>query len=353
MDISQSHQQAIVADLLSWYDQHARKLPWRYSHADEGNPYHTWLSEVMLQQTVVAAVTKYFNVFIQKWPTLADLAKANQDEVLVAWQGLGYYSRGRNLLKCAQVVQNDFNGMFPKTVNELRTLPGVGPYTSAAIASIAFRQPVVPVDGNVIRVFSRLFAITDPLPGLKDQIQQYADRFDPGARPGDFAQALMDLGATVCRPKAPSCDVCPLRPHCKAYKKSIQNTLPRRLKKTKKPTRYGRSLVVFDKKGYVLLEKRPESGLLAGMMQVPTTPWDEDLDVVDKYFRDLVGETKITQVDGVVTHTFTHFHLENQVFTAGIHDYVVQSHQVFVDPKNLGSYALPTVMKKILTFCGL
>lgn len=342
----------IVTPLLEWYDQNARVLPWRYGHDDAGNPYHTWLSEIMLQQTVVAAVLPYFQKFISIWPTIYDLAAASQDEVLTAWQGLGYYSRGRNLLKCAQIIVDQNGGEFPKTVPELRQLPGIGPYTADAIASIAFRVPVVPVDGNVIRVFSRLFGLLEPLPSLKSQIEEMATTFDPGERPGDFAQALMDLGATICRPKSPDCQTCPLVSGCLSHKQGIASDLPKRRPKPKKPTRYGYSFIVTDPRGHIVIQKRTETGLLAGMAQVPTTLWSTDQDTVDQEFETLAGSSKVTKLEGVSKHTFTHFHLETQVVLAGYPDFQPQGEFELVAPSDLSKYALPTVMKKILTFSG-
>ena len=288
--------------------------------------------------------------------------------MLTKWQGLGYYSRGRNLLKCARYIHEHYDGHFPKTVDGLLTLPGVGPYTAAAIASIAFKQPVIPVDGNVIRVFSRLFALSTPLPELKDEVALLADSFPASSRPGDFAQALMDLVALVCRPKTPQCELCPLNKHCKAFQQNNAADHPKRKQKPKKPTRYGMSIVVLDEKNRILLEKRPDSGLLAGMMQVPTSLWHEDFDAVEASFLSLTDRVKIQPIEGEVKHTFTHFHLISRVFLAGAKDFkdngdfdnnfnqqkCQQNRQksIFVDRCDLKKYALPTVMKKIVAHSG-
>lgn len=288
-------------------------MPWRVGPADRAaghrpDPYRVWLSEIMLQQTTVAAVRAYFLRFTERWPTVADLAAADDADVMGEWAGLGYYARARNLLKCARVVVAQRGGRFPETEAELLTLPGVGPYTAAAVASIAFDEPVAVVDGNVERVMSRLRRIEAPLPASRPDIRAAAQVLTPADRPGDYAQAVMDLGATICTPRKPSCLLCPWSEACAAHAAGIAETLPRKAPKKPKPTRYG--TVYLARRGDDwLLEQRPEKGLLGGMLAFPTTDWAET-----------PGEDAPLSADwqdaGAVKHTFTHFHLILRVLTA-------------------------------------
>jgi len=311
------------AKLLAWYDQEQRELPWRNTVK---NPYHTWLSEVMLQQTTVATVIPRFQDFIKKWPTLQDLARASIDEVLTEWQGLGYYSRARNLHKCVQLLAR----AFPSTEAELIKLPGIGPYTAAAIASIAFDQKAAAVDGNVMRVLSRYFALNTPKP--IEEVYEKLKTLLPNKRCGDFTQALMELGALQCRPVSPFCKVCPLRENCQAYILGKVENFPVKLPKQKIPTRYTTAFILKREDGAILLRKRLPQGLLGGMMEVPTTPWEEK-----KKEKDITGP--------IVRHTFTHFHLEVEV--CHLH-HASDFEGIWVHPGDFKNYALPTVMKKIL-----
>eukprot|EP00903_Cladosiphon_okamuranus_P001100 g1098.t1 len=273
--------------LLVWYDRHARTLPWRVSPADRKlgevpDPYRVWLSEIMLQQTTVAAVKAYFEKFVLLWPTVEDLAAASEEEVMKAWAGLGYYSRARNLKKCAETVAANHGGRFPEDEGELLNLPGIGPYTAAAIATIAFDRHAAVVDGNVERVLSRLFRIETPLPEAKPDIKGKMAELTPLDRPGDFAQAVMDLGATICTPKKPACGLCPWREICEVQSSDLAETLPRKAPKKEKPTRYGAAFVAVDAEtGAVLLRRRPPRGLLGGMTEVPGTDWSEGFDPDD------------------------------------------------------------------------
>ena len=342
-------EQQIIKDLLTWYSNNARELPWRYAHHEAGNPYHTWLSEVMLQQTTVVTVKDYFRDFIARWPTLTDLAACEEDNILTAWQGLGYYSRARNLLKCAKVIAEHHRGAFPQSTKELLKLPGVGPYTAAAISSIAFQQKEVPVDGNVIRVMARLYGLKTPLPDLKSDIENLVVRYKNNPRPGDFAQGLMDLGATVCKPRKPLCETCPLQKNCVSFAQKWQHDIPYKKEKPPKPTRYGKAFLITDSKGKMLLQKRPEKGLLANMMEVPSTCWSTDYDDVQKSFEDLCGEGKITPFEVTVKHTFTHFHLELEVFYGGPRDFTKRCKSAqWISPSDLPQHPLPTLMKKII-----
>ncbi len=342
-------EQQIIQNLLNWYEYSARQLPWRYDHGESGNPYHTWLSEVMLQQTTVVTVKDYFHDFIQRWPTLENLAACDEGEILTAWQGLGYYSRARNLLKCAKVIEGEYGGVFPQSVKELLKLPGVGPYTAAAISSIAFQQKEVPVDGNVIRVMARLYGLKIPLPDLKSEIEDLVVRYKDNPKPGDFAQGLMDLGATVCKPRQPLCESCPLQTSCVSFAQKRQHDIPYKKEKPPKPTRYGKAFLIRDANGKLLLQKRPEKGLLANMMEVPSTSWSSDLDEVHQSFEDLCGDGKITPLEVTVKHTFTHFHLELEVYYGGPRDFTKQCESAtWVASSELSQHPLPTLMKKII-----
>jgi A/G-specific adenine glycosylase len=335
-------------NLLHWYDTHQRILPWRAVPSFVPNPYHVWLSEIMLQQTTVATVKDYFLRFVTRWPAIEDLAEATLDEIFHAWQGLGYYSRARNLHKCAQVLVSDFNGILPHDEKTLLTLPGVGPYTAAAIAAIAYDQPVVPVDGNIVRVFARLLALNTPLPAIKQEIQAHVKQMIPSQRSGDFAQGLMDLGATVCRPRKPSCDICPLQTICKGYALGIADQLPYPAKKAIKPKRYGIAFWVENTLGEILLEKRPDKGLLAGLMGLPTTewrekPWEGLCEEALRYAPQ--GGQNWKPLPAIVRHTFTHFHLEMRIIKGSI---TRKTDGLWSSIDQLGTHAVPTVMKKAI-----
>src|SRR5690242_14567761 len=261
--------------LLDWYDRHRRTLPWRAPAGKRSAPYLVWLSEIMLQQTTVATVGDYFHRFVKRWPTVEALAGAPIDEVLSAWAGLGYYARARNLHACARAVTEQHGGVFPSDEEALLALPGIGPYTAAAIRAIAFDEPASAVDGNVERVITRLFAIETPLHDAKAEINLRAATLVPQRRAGDYAQAMMDLGATVCTPRSPRCVICPLMAGCISRKRGIAEELPRRAPKAERPTRRGLAFVLTRKDGAVLLRKRPTKGLLGGMDEVPSSDWRE------------------------------------------------------------------------------
>lgn len=337
---------AVAPRLLAWYDRHRRDLPWRAAPGARPDPYHVWLSEIMLQQTTVAAVGPYFRAFLGRWPTVAALAAAELDQVLHAWQGLGYYARARNLHKCAGAVAGRFGGVFPETEAELRALPGIGPYTAAAVAAIAFDRSATVVDGNVERVVARLNAVTAPLPGAKGALRALAERLTPAGRAGDFAQAMMDLGATVCVPRTPLCGRCPLAPACAGRAAGIAERLPVRAPKKPKPTRRGVAFWAVRGDGAVLLRRRAEAGLLGGMMEVPSTPW-----VVDGLDERPLDHAPVRAqgwrlLPGVVRHSFTHFHLELEVL-AGAALGEPPDGGVWCPPDRLGEHALPTLMKKV------
>lgn len=345
---ARTNQQRLVSRrLLKWYDGNGRDLPWRRRDRIMPDPYHVWLSEIMLQQTTVAAVIPYFEYFISRWPRLSDLAAAPDDAVMAAWAGLGYYARARNLLACARTLVTDHTGIFPQDEVALRALPGIGPYTAAAISAIAFNHPVAPVDGNIERVIARLYRLTTPLPKLKPEIHQKLLPLVPKQRPGDFAQALMDLGATICTPKSPSCDACPFLNFCAG--RDIAMTLPRRLAKPEKPVRHGKVLWIYDRRGRVLMRRRPKSGLLGGMLEFPSHGWDPRNDTHAECFPEISWQ-KLT---GSIKHIFTHFELKLTVLVghaspAQIKTLPKSEEFKWLSATEMETEALPSVMRKVV-----
>ena len=334
--------------LLDWYDRHARDLPWRTGPVARRDgvrpdPYRVWLSEIMLQQTTVAAVKDYFHKFTTRWPYVTDLAAARDEDVMAAWAGLGYYARARNLLKCARVVTDDFGGRFPDSREALLTLPGVGPYTASAIAAIAFDAPETVVDGNVERVMARLHDIHAPLPGSKKELTERAADHTPTDRAGDYAQAVMDLGATICTPRNPACGICPLREPCAARANGTAAELPKKSPKKPKPVRHGVAYVARRRDGAWLLETRPPQGLLGGMLGWPVTDWQEERAPVDN---PPIGADWIDP--GLeARHTFTHFHLRLVIRTADVPVDAVPDRGKFVPQDAFRPSDLPTLMRKV------
>lgn len=295
----------VSARLLAWYDDHARILPWRAPPgAPAPDPYRVWLSEIMLQQTQVASVIPYFERFTARWPTVEALAAADEAELMAAWAGLGYYARARNLIACARAVADAYGGRFPDSEEGLRALPGIGAYTAAAIAAIAFDRRAVVVDGNVERVVARLFAVELPLPGAKPELHALADRITPGARPGDFAQAMMDLGATICTPRSPKCLICPLAETCAGRAGGAPERFPLKAPKKVKPVRHG-TLFWLERDGAVLLVRRPAKGLLGGMRALPTGPWADE----PPGLADAPCAADWAMENAQLRHIFTHFEL--------------------------------------------
>jgi A/G-specific adenine glycosylase len=305
-----------ATDLLVWYDRHRRDLPWRAQPGETADPYRVWLSEIMLQQTTIAAVRPYFASFLQRFPSLEALAGAPSEAVMSAWAGLGYYSRARNLHACAKAVVERHGGCFPDTENGLLSLPGIGPYTAAAIAAIAFSRPAAAVDGNVERVVSRVFRVEEALPAAKPAIRRLTKELVPADRPGDFAQALMDLGATICTPKRPACALCPWMRPCKAREEGLQESYPVKAPKREGVLRRGAAFVATRPDGAVLLQTRPSKGLLGGMAEVPTSEWRAEYDHAHAIL-DAPFEARWRRATDIVRHVFTHFPLELAVF-AGV-----------------------------------
>ncbi len=339
-----------AAAVLAWYDRHARSLPWRVGPADRAygalpDPYRVWLSEIMLQQTTVAAVGRYYARFLALWPTVADLAAAPLEAVLVEWAGLGYYARARNLHACAVAVMERFAGVFPRESTELLTLPGVGPYTAAAIAAITADERVAVVDGNVDRVIARYLALEVPVRDAKELVRRTVQQAVP-ERAGDFAQALMDLGATICAPRNAACILCPLEPGCRAARLEPM-AYPVRPEKAERPTRYGHAFVMRDADGDVYLRTRSEKGLLARMTETPVSEWTTDK---PPFVPPLAGDW---QHRGQIVHVFTHFRLELEVWTTRIAETGLLAEGWWTDPRELDAEALPSVFRKVLVAAGV
>jgi len=347
----------IAAALLAWYDKARRDLPWRALPGETPDPYSVWLSEIMLQQTTVAAVRAYYAKFLSLWPRVENLAAAPLEEVLKAWAGLGYYSRARNLHACAQKIVAEHGGAFPAHDDDLRRLPGVGPYTAGAIAAIAFNRPAPAVDGNVERVVARLLALETPLPAAKKEIGDFVAAVLPKKRPGDFAQAMMDLGATVCAPRSPGCLICPLARFCAAKALKPQD-FPRKAPKKARPFKRGAAFVLVRADGAVLARRRPERGLLGGMTEFFGTDWREGRgeDWSAKLF--LRGASSPCaranwRFAGEIDHVFTHFALRLAVFVAAAPaDFQAPETGFWIAAEDLRTAALPTVMRKVET-CAL
>ncbi|WDR04365.1 A/G-specific adenine glycosylase [Devosia algicola] len=339
------------AAVLRWYDRYARDLAWRTGPAerargDAPDPYRVWLSEVMLQQTTVATVGRYFARFTSLWPTVFDLAAAPLDAVLVEWAGLGYYARARNLHACAVAVVEHHDGVFPKTSNALQALPGIGAYTSAAIAAICHDEPIAVLDGNLDRVLARYYRLDVPVREAKETLRAALQTVIP-ARAGDFAQAMMDIGATICTPRKALCTSCPLRSGCLARTTENPTLFPIKAQKTERPTRYGHAFVMFDGDGDIFLETRPDKGLLAKMTQTPTSEWTARPS--DPRF----PCPGYWQPHGRIVHVFTHFRLELEVWSIKLVDAAALEHGWWADPRAFGREALPTLFRKVLAQSGL
>lgn len=346
------HAEPVSRLLLDWYDKHHRDLPWRVAPdrrkaGIRPDPYRVWLSEIMLQQTTVQAVKPYFAAFLKRWPDIESLAAASEEDVLKAWAGLGYYSRARNLKNCSEAVVNKHGGRFPEQESQLRALPGIGDYTAAAIAAIAFDRAAAVVDGNVERVLSRLRHIETPLPAAKPELRSIMAEITPSQRPGDFAQAMMDLGAMLCTPRRPACGLCPLNAGCRVLSKDDPERFPIKPPKKTKPVRRGAAFVAVTPDGSVLLRRRGPKGLLAGMSEVPTTDWSAQRD--GALGVEAAPFSAAWKPAGTIRHVFTHFELRLDVYRADIASPTAVAGGRWVEASVLQSEALPTVMKKAIS----
>jgi A/G-specific adenine glycosylase len=348
-DMSRSAQtpSRISTRLLQWYDAHRRVLPWRALPGAAPDPYRVWLSEIMLQQTTVTAVAEYYREFTTRWPTVEALAAASLDDVRGAWAGLGYYARARNLHRTARIVTETFGGQFPQDAASLGKLPGIGPYTAGAVAAIAFDAREAAVDANAERVIARLFGVEEPMPRNKTLLREIAQSLVPKNRAGDFAQALMDLGASICASGRPRCPDCPLKLSCRGFQLDIAESLPRKQPKRTRPLRRGAAFVAVDRRGAVFLVRRPEKGLLSGMLQPPLGAWAASFPQEDEALKQAPFPARWKRQSGVIKHTFTHFQLEIEVWHARIagrpdHD------GVWMGLQKLAQAPLPTVMRKII-----
>jgi A/G-specific adenine glycosylase len=338
--------------LLAWYDRHRRRLPWRALPGETAEPYRVWLSEIMLQQTTVKAVAPYYAAFLKRWPNVRRLAAAPLDDVLRAWAGLGYYARARNLHACAKAVADRHRGAFPDSESELRALPGIGAYTAAAIAAIAFDRRAVAIDGNIERVVARLFAVEEALPAAKSEIRRLAETLVPSRRPGDFTQAMMDLGATICTPKKPACALCPWMNACAARARGDAETFPRKAPKVEGKLRRGASFVVVRADDRVLVRSRPTKGLLGGMTEVPSTAWTHDFDEADALSHAPL-KARWRRVAGAVEHGFTHFPLRQSVYVATVPaNTKAPAGMRWVTLADLHGEALPNVTRKVVAHAG-
>lgn len=334
--------------LLDHYDRLGRALPWRIRPNERAkgvvaDPYAVWLSEIMLQQTTVPHATPYWKKFLIEFPTVEDLANSDRDRVLTMWAGLGYYARARNLHKCAQVIRDDHSGIFPNTEADLLKLPGIGPYTAATIAAICFNEPTNVVDGNVERVISRMFKVDVPLPKSRPELRRLAGTLADPNRPGDYGQAIMDLGATVCTPRSPKCVICPWNTDCLAHAAGCETDYPKKIRKPKLPIRYG-NVFVLNTDDHILLERRPDSGLLGGMMGFPGSAWGQK---PNPPLIDAPLERNWEKRKQGVKHVFTHFELRLDVYVSEIAE-MSGIEGDWVRLSDISNYALPTVMKKVL-----
>ncbi len=347
-DMHKAHVANLRESLLAWYDASGRTLPWRIRPEDRAagkiaEPYAVWLSEIMLQQTTIAHGTPYWHTFLDEFPRVTELANAERDRVLTLWAGLGYYARARNLHKCAQIIRDEHQGVFPQTEAELLKLPGIGAYTAATIAAICFGEATNIVDGNVERVIGRMFRVETPLPKGKTEIRNYAATLIGPDRPGDYGQALMDLGSNLCTPRSPDCDMCPWSGHCAAHRAGCETDYPKRAKKSAQSIRFGAAFVLTHK-NEVLLRRRPDTGLLGGMMGFPGSDWGE-MPGDPLAFAPIKRNWK--KCEDTVRHIFTHFDLRLDVYRAEI-----SSKQglagIWAEVEHIDQFALPTVMRKVL-----
>ncbi|MEM7197350.1 MAG: A/G-specific adenine glycosylase [Pseudomonadota bacterium] len=336
----------LPAHLLRWYDENRRDLPWRVKAGAQAVPYHVWLSEIMLQQTTVATVIPYFQDFITRWPTVRDLARADDDDVMACWAGLGYYARARNLLKTARIIAKDYAGVFPQTAKNLRALPGIGEYTCHAILAIAFDKPVVAYDVNVTRVLARVFGDATPPPRLQKKLRAHEEVWDLRTRAGDFTQALMDFGAMICRAKAPHCHICPIASHCMG--REMAGALPVALPKPERPHFYGMAVVFTNDANAVLLDRRPENGMLGGMAGFLGSHWRYEKQAALPSPGSLFAQAdESCHPCGIITHGFTHFTLSVDVYKTRLACGINWLPENSMWVADLDEKTLPSIMRKI------
>ena len=334
--------------LLVWYDRHGRSLPWRVEPGEMPDAYKVWLAEIMLQQTRVATVAPRYRAFVERFPSLQTLAAAPLQDVLAAWAGLGYYARARKLHQCARRIVQQHGGVFPRSMDALLALPGIGAYTAAAVAAIAFGQRQSAVDGNVLRVMARLYGIHTPLPKAGKELAARAAALVPARRAGDYAQALMDLGATVCTPRKPDCPACPWRSSCQAHAGGEAHLLPKRVARPERPLRQGAVFWVQNRHGQVLLRQRPEDGLLGGMMEFPGTQWHSGAQAnAEDWHTETPFHARWSRLEGHVSHGFTHFRLHLTVYAARVTKRAPPPHMRWVALDALHREALPSLMRKV------
>lgn len=338
----------LAARLIAWYDRHRRRLPWRAEPGEMADAYRVWLSEIMLQQTTVPAVAPYYLRFTQRWPTVAALAAAPLEEILTEWAGLGYYARARNLHRCARAIVEDNGGRFPDSAADLERLPGIGAYTAGAIAAIAFNRRAAALDGNAERVLARLFEIRRPLARAKPELRAAAEALVPEHRPGDFAQALMDLGATVCTPLKPRCMVCPWREPCRARAAGDPESLPAKASRAPRPLRHGVAFWAMRADGALFLRRRAERGLLGGMAEVPSTDWRAEAWTIEEALAMAPFEAEWRALPGGVHHVFTHFRLELGVLAAKAPAGAGPGEGYWCAVDRLAAEPLPSLMRKVV-----
>ncbi len=337
-----------VQDLLHWYQQHKRILPWRYQNNETPNPYYVWLSEIMLQQTVAKTVIPYFINFTTKWKTIHQLSTAQDEDIMTAWAGLGYYARARNLLECARYIVKHYDGVFPNEESELLKLKGIGPYTAAAIISIAFNKPAAPVDGNIERVISRIYAIKTPIPALNKKVKEITQNLIPKTQSSDFTQSMMDLGSMICKPKNPHCSDCPVQQHCLVYQQGNMENFPYRRPKQKKPNRSGTVYWLETQSGDILMTRRPNKGLLGGMLMFPSKGWDKNHNTT---LPDLLPDIWTQKIEPLqITHVFTHFKLTLTIKSAiAPSEFMTPNTYRWIKKSSFEKQAIPSVMKKVIT----
>lgn len=335
--------------IIAWYAVHGREFPWRYKIDEKPSTYHVWLSEIMLQQTTTTTVKPYFNKFTEQWPDIDSLSEASLDSVLKAWAGLGYYTRARNLHLCAQKIVQSYGSVFPETEQELLSLPGIGPYTAAAISAIAFDHPASPIDGNIARILARVFKLKSVKPQLLVEAKEVMQELVPKRHNGAFVQALMDIGATICKPRETLCAQCPINQSCRAHLDGQQADFPQKGIKKIIPIKYGYFYWIEDDAGRVCIQQRPQTGLFGGMYEIPSSSWQSEDEGSKKALTAAPVSFKGKEDGVIISHTFTHFHLKMKILRGRVAR--AGDKGLWVYPSELHHYAMPTLMKKVMRHC--